>query len=315
MVGITISNEVNVQDKAIGISFRRRDQITPDVIWSVFGKVVQSNARFNALDKLVMTIHYVKMPIGNGGKGIATKGRKLDTMINLKRSIVEVKAEENCLAHALIISIARLTNDPNYKAYRMWYKIRPVVDNLLATTGIDLTNGGGVPELIKFQEHFKEYRIVVFGGLSCKDIVFDGQVKSEKGINLLYDNVTHLYNVINSSTGVISRRFDCKGCKKGCKSGVMHRCQETCSDFMSVPPCPYDDVRIPCGSCNRQFRSRAYFDRHKTSKIGKRPFVKKRETVSYVINSFRIKDMNVSNHSVRSVSRTERLIISVLCSH
>jgi hypothetical protein len=61
MVGITISNEENVQDKAIGISFRRRDQITPDVIWSVLGKVVQSNARLNALVKLVMTVHYVKM--------------------------------------------------------------------------------------------------------------------------------------------------------------------------------------------------------------------------------------------------------------
>jgi hypothetical protein len=38
MVGIAISNEVNVQDKAIGISFRRKDQITGDVIWSVFEK-------------------------------------------------------------------------------------------------------------------------------------------------------------------------------------------------------------------------------------------------------------------------------------
>jgi len=48
MVGITISNEVNVADKVIGISLRRKDQITPDVIWSVFGKVAQSSARFNA---------------------------------------------------------------------------------------------------------------------------------------------------------------------------------------------------------------------------------------------------------------------------
>ena len=71
--------------------------------------------------------------------------------------------KENCLAHALIISIARLTNDPNYVAYRKRYKIRPVVDNLLATTGIDLTNGGGIPELMRFLKHFKEYRIVVFG--------------------------------------------------------------------------------------------------------------------------------------------------------
>ena len=45
MVGITISNEVEVTDRAIGISFRRKDKITGDVIWSVFEKVAQSNAR------------------------------------------------------------------------------------------------------------------------------------------------------------------------------------------------------------------------------------------------------------------------------
>jgi hypothetical protein len=118
MVGIAISNEENVQDKAIGISFRRNDQITPDVIWSVFGKVVQSNARLNALDKLVLTMHYVKMPIGNGGAGISAKGRPLDAMVHLKKSIVKVKAESNFLAHRLIIAIARLTNDPDYVAYR-----------------------------------------------------------------------------------------------------------------------------------------------------------------------------------------------------
>ena len=33
MVGIKISNEVEVKERAIGISFRRRDQITGDVIW------------------------------------------------------------------------------------------------------------------------------------------------------------------------------------------------------------------------------------------------------------------------------------------
>jgi hypothetical protein len=60
MVGVTISNKVNVQDKALGIRFRRKDQITGDVICSVFENVAQSNARFNALDKLVMTVHSVK---------------------------------------------------------------------------------------------------------------------------------------------------------------------------------------------------------------------------------------------------------------
>jgi hypothetical protein len=78
-------------------------------------------------------------------------------MAHMKSSIIEVKAEENCLAHALIIAIARLTNDPNYVAYRKGRKkIRPMVDRFLELTGIDLTNGGGIPELTRFQEHFKD---------------------------------------------------------------------------------------------------------------------------------------------------------------
>jgi hypothetical protein len=57
---------------------------------------------------------------------------------------------------------------------------------------------------MRVQEHFKEYRIVVFGGLNCKDIIFDGQVESEKRINLLYDDVKRHYHVINSLTGALT---------------------------------------------------------------------------------------------------------------
>jgi hypothetical protein len=39
MVGLTIQNRVNQKDKPIGISFRRKDQLSGDVIWSVFEKV------------------------------------------------------------------------------------------------------------------------------------------------------------------------------------------------------------------------------------------------------------------------------------
>jgi hypothetical protein len=66
MVGITIHNEVNLLDKAIGISFRRKDQITDEVIWSAFSKIAQSNARYNALDRLIVVIHTVKMPWVSG---------------------------------------------------------------------------------------------------------------------------------------------------------------------------------------------------------------------------------------------------------
>jgi len=117
MLGITIHNEENQNDKPIRFSFRRKDQISGDVTSSVFEKVVQSNARFNVLDKLVVVVHSVKMPVGFGHikiKGtplsvmahLKIKGTPLSVMAHLKRRIVEVKAEKNCLAHALIIAIA-----------------------------------------------------------------------------------------------------------------------------------------------------------------------------------------------------------------
>jgi len=151
MVGIKIRNQVNQNDKPIGIIFRWKDQLSADVIWSVFEK---SPSRI--LDKLVVTVHSVRMPVGFRKSAIESRGRPLSVMSRLKTSIVEVKAEENCLDHALVISIATVENDPDYKAYRQGRKIHHVVQTLLDTTGIDLSDGAGIPELVRFQEHFRQ---------------------------------------------------------------------------------------------------------------------------------------------------------------
>ena len=60
---------------------------------------------------------------------------------------MEMNAEEKCLAHALVITIAKVDKDPNYKANTQDRKICHVVEILLETTGIDLSNGAGIPEL------------------------------------------------------------------------------------------------------------------------------------------------------------------------
>ncbi len=107
MVGVAIHNEVNQSDRPIGISFRRRDQVSVDAICSVF-EVTQSNSRFNALDTLTVVLHSVNIPVGFGSHvdGIKSKGRPLSVMAHLKNSIIRVKTETNCLAHALTIAIA-----------------------------------------------------------------------------------------------------------------------------------------------------------------------------------------------------------------
>ena len=66
------------------------------------------------------------MPVGFGyNKGIKTMGSLLPVMAHLKKVIVQDKSENNCLAHALIIDIAKLTDEPNYEAYRRGGKYTP----------------------------------------------------------------------------------------------------------------------------------------------------------------------------------------------
>jgi len=143
-------------------------------------------------------------------------------MANLKMSIVEVKAEQNtnCLAQALLTAIVKVKNYLAYKAYRQKCKIRHAVQTLLKTTGIGLSNGAGILELFRFQENFREYKIIVYHGLSCKYIMFEWQVDSSKRINLLYDEVERHYHVTAELTGAMARKYVCKRCNKACKSDV-----------------------------------------------------------------------------------------------
>jgi hypothetical protein len=84
-----------------------------DVVWDVLGKVIQRNAKFGLTDRLDVRLDHVRMPAGNGRE--KTKGRSLDVLSAVKRSIVVLKATFLCLAHALIIAMARVNGDPKYK--------------------------------------------------------------------------------------------------------------------------------------------------------------------------------------------------------
>ena len=99
--------------------------------------------------------------------------------------------------------------------------MRPVVRQLIDTTGIDLKKGGGIPEQTKFQVHFHEYKIVVYSRLYCESIMYQGHV-SDKRINLLFDALTRHYHVIRNLTVAMVRRFVCEGCNKGCTYAAEH---------------------------------------------------------------------------------------------
>jgi NADH:ubiquinone oxidoreductase subunit K len=55
------------------------------------------------------------MPVGFGKRAIKSRGRPLSVMAHLKRSVLEVKAAENCLALAIIIAIQKWKMTQNIK--------------------------------------------------------------------------------------------------------------------------------------------------------------------------------------------------------
>jgi len=113
---LIIRNTKIVEDKVVGISSRRRDQLKPDVVWAVNGNVIQSNARFGLSGRLEVHLDLVRTPAGNGS--VRIKVRSLVVMNVIKKSTVRVKAALNCLTYTLIIAMARVNGEPKFQSYR-----------------------------------------------------------------------------------------------------------------------------------------------------------------------------------------------------
>ena len=64
------------------------------------------------MDKLVVVLHSVRIPVGFGRAPRMTRSRQLANMAHLKRKIIEDKAENNCSAYALIIAISSINKIP-----------------------------------------------------------------------------------------------------------------------------------------------------------------------------------------------------------
>jgi len=123
-----------------------------------------------------------------------------------------VKTAFLCLAHALIIAMAKVNGDSTFKSYRDGYGLKEPVEELVKASGVDLSNGGGFKELQQFQEYLSDYKIIVFDGLYPDRVMFSGNSLSTKKLYLLYDRNNEHYNVITNLKGAMAKRYICNGC-------------------------------------------------------------------------------------------------------
>jgi hypothetical protein len=182
------------------------------------------------------------MPVGNGRE--KTKGRYLDVLSAIKRSILVVQAGFLCLAHALIIAMARVNGDPKYKSYRNGRGLKQPVQDLLNASDVDLTNGGGFKELQQFQNYLSDYKINVYDGLSPDRNIFSGNSFSNNKLYLLYDS--GYYNVITNIKATMAKRYLCNTCDTLYDN--THKCDKACFLCTATPPCFKDGSKY-CATC------------------------------------------------------------------
>lgn len=194
-VGFNFENTENIK-LSFGISFRRYDQYSPELILAALERVLQSNERFFVDENLVINIDHVKVPIGYGRRQHI--GKSSEEFFKLHKNsmfINELKDEHSslCLATAIVVSIAYATNINLYNSLtykRNYLDLIGAAQKFCSDSGVDLSNGGGIDEFIKFQNFIgTEYRMTVFMSRDGHNIYFKSCHFGYKyTINLLLDN-------------------------------------------------------------------------------------------------------------------------------
>ena len=105
-------------DLPISMPFMPLAQLTTERVFSQIERVIQSNRDFRLNDTVTVDIIHVQEPQGGTSNG-KSKRTTLDIReyLKKKKSIIPINNTDNlCLARALVVAIARIENDPKYRA-------------------------------------------------------------------------------------------------------------------------------------------------------------------------------------------------------
>ena len=253
-------------DTPISLPFMPVQQLTPERVFSQVERVIQSNRDFRLNDTVVVDIVHVEAPQGSG--------RRKRTLVDIgeflhkKRSVITIQNNDDlCLARALVTAIAKIEKDPLYKRY-----IDPKgrVQERKARELHELANVPlgpcGIPEVEMFQNHLTNYEINIVSTDHDNSIIYPPKSTISKGKPIyLYLHGNH-YDVITSMPGFLSKSYFCHKCRQAYDLTLSHLCPGMCKSCRSFN-CVVNDP-VECGQCNRWFKSKSCYDRHKEP-IGK----------------------------------------------
>ena len=257
-------------DTPISLPFLRVEQLTTERVFSQIERVIQSNQEFRLNDTVIIDINHVKTPEGRGKSKLKRTTLNIRDHLKEKKSIICINNKDDfCLARALVVSIARIENDPKYK--HISDSRRP----LQRERALDLHEAANVPlgpcgidEIKLFQNYLTNYQIIVVSGDHNNSIIYPPQPPGtdEKPIISLYLHANH-FDVITSLPGFLSRSYFCQRCHKSYNNTTDHLCAAMCRSCRAFG-CVLEGDGIVCNQCHRVFKNQACYDQHKESMDG-----------------------------------------------
>ena len=284
MVGVQIRHP-GLHNLTYNIPFGPRYQVTPERIYAVLEKLVQSGAEIDVSDDL--TIVFTRVADVRGGRpGQRIWDHKTWMRKHCKAFITVEGDDDLCLARALVVAEARAEMQAG-NAARFWNTFRKVdrrckrkesqqkkaAKKLMEDCGLKDHRGQcGLQELQRFQDFFtlRGYQIKVFSAQAMNAMVFRGP-EAAKVLYLYHDRDDDTpadsgghFSVCTKPHVIFNTSYFCDVCNRGFNDKNQHRCIKKCYSCHRLKECERVGEWKQCEDCKRWFRSQACFDYHKT---------------------------------------------------
>ena len=254
----------------ISIPFCSLEELTTEKVLSHVEKVIQSNEEFRLNTTVNIDLIRVEMPQGSGRRLKRTTLNIRDYLKKKGSVITIINNKDNlCLARALVVSIARIEQDPRY--HYIIDSSRP----FQRERAFDLHEAANVPlgpcglrEVRLFQQYLVNYQIIVVSGDQNNTIIYPREPPAnpnpEKSIYLYYQ--ANHFDVIRSLPGFLNTHYFCHLCYKAYDVTTDHLCKGMCRSCRGFG-CVIQGNGMTCDECKRLFKNQACYDRHKQQPI------------------------------------------------
>ena len=262
----------------------------------------------------MVDIIHVQTPQGSGRSKRDVLNIK--DFLHKKKSIITIQNNDNlCLARALVVAIAKIEKDPKYKQLTnpdkrvQERKARELHEAANVPLG-----PCGIPEVELFQKYLTNYEINIVSGNHNNSIIYPSKPSPDNNVTpiYLYLHDNH-YDIITSMPGFLSDQYFCHKCRRSYTHKLNHLCPGMCKSCRSYD-CVVNDP-LECNVCNRWFKSKACYDRHKEPVDGTRSVCQGIKKCGKCGKSVEVRKLNPKNHVCGKKCSTCGLVLNEKSEH